>query len=133
MSYSSDSVILEILKLYDMNDEHKIPKKVQLTNASDQTTVFESEYAKVESSCSDLQVTNVLLPQKLFNNAEKSCIECFQQLHSHLLVLLEGTGFKMGFERAFATLFGQDVEDFTDTMILNLDQLLQQLVHKIQT
>lgn len=33
----------------------------------------------------------------------------------------------MGFERAFATLFGQDVQTFTDTMILNLDQLQQQL------
>lgn len=33
----------------------------------------------------------------------------------------------MGFERAFATLFGQDVQNFTDTMILNLDQLQQQL------
>jgi hypothetical protein len=33
----------------------------------------------------------------------------------------------MEFERAFATLFGQDVQNFTDTMILNLDQLQQQL------
>jgi hypothetical protein len=110
-----------------MDDEHKIPKKVQLTNASDQTTVFKSEYAEMESSCSHYQEEEFLQSQKVFNNAEKSCIECFRQLHSHLSVLLEGTGFKMGFERAFATLFGQDVEDFTDTMILNLDQLQQQL------
>ena len=33
----------------------------------------------------------------------------------------------MGFERAFATLFGQDVQTFTCKMILNLDQLQQQL------
>ena len=33
----------------------------------------------------------------------------------------------MGFTHAFATLFGQDVQIFTDTMILNLDQLQQQL------
>ena len=33
----------------------------------------------------------------------------------------------MGFERAFITLFGQDVQTFTDIMILNLDQLRQQL------
>lgn len=64
---------------------------------------------------------------KLFDNAKDCCIECFQQLHSHLSVLLEGTGFKMGMERAFATLFGQDVQTFTCTMILNLDQLQQQL------
>ena len=127
MYTNSDSVISEILKLYDMNDEHKIPNKVQLTNASDQPTVFKSEYAEMESSCSNSQEKEFLQPQKLFNNVEKSCIECFQQLHSHLSVLLEGTGFKMGFERAFATLFGQDAETFTDTMILNLDQLQQQL------
>ena len=66
-------------------------------------------------------------PLKLLDDAKDCCIECFQQLHSHLSALLEGTGFKMGFERAFATLFGQDVQTFTDTMILNLDQLRQQL------
>jgi hypothetical protein len=66
-------------------------------------------------------------PQKLLDNAKDSCIECFQQLHSHLWVLLEGTGFKMGFNRAFATLFGQDGQTFTGTMILNLDQLQKQL------
>jgi hypothetical protein len=62
-------------------------------------------------------------PQKLLDNAKDCCIKCFQQLHSHLSVLLEGTGFKMGYERAFVTLFGQDVQTFTCTMILYLDQL----------
>lgn len=37
----------------------------------------------------------------------------------------------MGFERAFMTLFGQDVQSFTEIMILNLDQLRQQLVRKV--
>lgn len=78
-------------------------------------------------SCSNSQVEEFHQSLKLLDNAKDCCIECFQQLHSHLSVLLEGNGFKMGFERAFATLFGQDVQAFTDTMILNLDQLRQQL------
>ena len=110
-----------------MVDEHKIPNKVQLTNVLEQTTVFESEYANMKSLCSISQDNELHQPLKLLDNAKDSCIECFRQLHSHLSVLLEGTGFKMGFERAFATLFGQDVQTFTDTMILNLDQLQQQL------
>ncbi|GKC95960.1 hypothetical protein Tco_1161402 [Tanacetum coccineum] len=55
----------------------------------------------------------------------------FQQLHSHLKLLsnnyLKGTRTESGFKRAFATLFGQDVESFTGTMFLNMDQLEKQL------
>jgi hypothetical protein len=83
----------------------------------------------IMSTTSDsVRSENVLhQPLKLCDNAKDCCIECFQQLHSHLSVLLEGIGFKMGFERAFATLFGQNVQTFTGTMTLNLDQLKQQL------
>nr|GEV49123.1 reverse transcriptase domain-containing protein [Tanacetum cinerariifolium] len=38
-----------------------------------------------------------------------------------------GTRTKCGFKRAFAILFGQDVETFTGTMFLNMDQLEKQL------
>ncbi|GJS85703.1 hypothetical protein Tco_0752244 [Tanacetum coccineum] len=55
----------------------------------------------------------------------------FRQLHSHLKLLsnndLKGTRTECGFKRAFATLFGQDVETFTDTMLLNMDQLEKKL------
>ncbi|GJW90074.1 hypothetical protein Tco_0167627 [Tanacetum coccineum] len=58
----------------------------------------------------------------------------FQQLHSHLKLLsnndLKGTQTESGFKRAFATLFGQDVETFTGTMFLNMDQLEKQLDNK---
>ncbi|GJV81259.1 MAK10-like protein [Tanacetum coccineum] len=40
---------------------------------------------------------------------------------------LKGTGTEGGFERAFASLFDQDVQTFTGTMLLNLDQLEKQL------
>ncbi|GKE88102.1 hypothetical protein Tco_1565577 [Tanacetum coccineum] len=55
----------------------------------------------------------------------------FRQLHSNLKLLsnndLKGTQTECGFKRAFATLFGQDVETFTGIMFLNKDQLEKQL------
>ncbi|GJU76185.1 hypothetical protein Tco_1273255 [Tanacetum coccineum] len=55
----------------------------------------------------------------------------FRQLHSHLKLLsnndLQGTRTESGFKRAFATLLGQDIETFTGTMFLNVDQLEKQL------
>ncbi|GJU85797.1 hypothetical protein Tco_1293343 [Tanacetum coccineum] len=55
----------------------------------------------------------------------------FRRLHSHLKLLsnndLKSTRTEEGFKRAFATLFRQDVEIFTGTMFLNVDQLEKQL------
>ncbi|GJV19692.1 hypothetical protein Tco_1368712 [Tanacetum coccineum] len=55
----------------------------------------------------------------------------FRLLYSHLKLLskndLKGTRTEYGFKRAFATLFGQDLETFTGTMFLNMDQLEKQL------
>ncbi|GJV69121.1 hypothetical protein Tco_1484630 [Tanacetum coccineum] len=55
----------------------------------------------------------------------------FRRLHSHLKHLLnndlKGTRTEYGFKRAFATLSGQDLETFTGTMFLNMDQLEKQL------
>ncbi|GJT25026.1 hypothetical protein Tco_0894963 [Tanacetum coccineum] len=55
----------------------------------------------------------------------------FRKLHSHLKLLshnkLKGTRTESGFKRAFATLFGQDVETFIGTMFLNVDQLEKKL------
>ena len=121
MSNSPDTVISETLKLCDVIDDHKISDKAQ------QTYGFESDIARMESLCSNSQERLFQQPQQVLHNANESCIECFRQLHSHLSVLLEGTGFKMGFERAFTTLFGQDVQTFTVKMALYLDQLEQQL------
>ncbi|GKE97959.1 hypothetical protein Tco_0021310 [Tanacetum coccineum] len=80
------------------------------------------------SSCSNSEEQNM---QKIQDNAKQSCMVSFQQLHSHLKLLLnndlKGTRTESGFKRAFATLFGQDVETFTGTMFLNMDQLEKQL------
>ncbi|GJW94039.1 hypothetical protein Tco_0173711 [Tanacetum coccineum] len=58
-------------------------------------------------------------------------MESFLLLHSHLKVLsindLKRPGSKGGYEREFASLFDQDVQTFTSTMLLNLDLLEKQL------
>ncbi|GJW47350.1 hypothetical protein Tco_0078996 [Tanacetum coccineum] len=63
------------------------------------------------------------------DKAKESCMAYFRLLHSFLQVLsynkLKING---GFERAFETLFEQDVQTFTCSMLLNLDQLEKQLV-----
>ncbi|GJV54872.1 retrovirus-related pol polyprotein from transposon TNT 1-94 [Tanacetum coccineum] len=55
----------------------------------------------------------------------------YTTLHSHLQVLskdgLKGTRIEHGFKREFMSLFGQDVDTFTSTMLLNIDQLQKQL------
>ncbi|GKD87544.1 hypothetical protein Tco_1358698, partial [Tanacetum coccineum] len=80
------------------------------------------------SSCSNSEEQQM---QQIQDKAKKSCMVSFRQLHSHLKLLsnndLQGTRTESGFKRAFATLFGQDIETFTGTMFLNVDQLEKQL------
>ncbi|GJS97359.1 hypothetical protein Tco_0804327 [Tanacetum coccineum] len=72
--------------------------------------------------------------QQIQDKAKKSCMVSFRQLHSHLKLLsnndLKGTRTESGFNRSFATLFGQDLETFTGTMFLNVDQLEKKLDNK---
>ncbi|GJV83928.1 hypothetical protein Tco_1523826 [Tanacetum coccineum] len=83
------------------------------------------------SSCLNSKEQQMLQIQ---DKAKKSCMVSFQQLHLHLKLLsnndLKGTRTESGFKRAFATLFGQDLETFTGTMFLNMDQLEKQLDNK---
>ncbi|GKD34457.1 hypothetical protein Tco_1249966, partial [Tanacetum coccineum] len=55
----------------------------------------------------------------------------FRSLHSHIQVLskadLKGTHIEHGFRREFMSIFGQDADTFTSTMLLNVDQLQKQL------
>ncbi|GJU96983.1 hypothetical protein Tco_1326254 [Tanacetum coccineum] len=80
------------------------------------------------SSCSNSEEQQM---QQIQDKAKKSCMVSFRQLYSHLKLLsnndLKGTRTECGFKRAFTTLFGQDVETFTGTMFLNMDQLEKQL------
>ncbi|GJX87782.1 hypothetical protein Tco_0339796 [Tanacetum coccineum] len=65
------------------------------------------------------------------SKAKERCMAYFRSLHSHLQVLLKddlkGTRIEHGFKRAFMSLFGQDVDTFTRTMLLNVDRLQKQL------
>ncbi|GJX28293.1 hypothetical protein Tco_0236372 [Tanacetum coccineum] len=65
------------------------------------------------------------------DKAKESCMISFRLLHSHLKALsnndLKGTRIEGCFEWAFVALFDQDVQTFTGSMLLNLDQLEQQL------
>ncbi|GJU52771.1 hypothetical protein Tco_1226485 [Tanacetum coccineum] len=65
------------------------------------------------------------------SKSKERCMAYFRSLHSHLQVLskedLKGTRIEHGFKRAFMSLFGQDANTFTSTMLLNVDQLQKQL------
>ncbi|GKE34987.1 hypothetical protein Tco_1454309 [Tanacetum coccineum] len=80
------------------------------------------------SSCSNSEEHQM---QQIQVKSKKSSMVSFRLLHSHLKLLsnndLKGTRTECGFKRAFATLFGQDVETFIGTMFLNMDQLEKQL------
>ncbi|GKC25007.1 integrase, catalytic region, zinc finger, CCHC-type containing protein, partial [Tanacetum coccineum] len=73
----------------------------------------------------------ILLEKLLEDIGQLECLERPRVLHSNLKLLsnndLKRTRTECGFKRAFATLFGQDVETFTSTMFLNVDQLEKQL------
>ncbi|GJY86910.1 hypothetical protein Tco_0500936 [Tanacetum coccineum] len=80
------------------------------------------------SSCSNSEQQQMQLVQ---DKAKRSCMVFFRLLHLHLKLLsnndLKGTRTEREFIRAFAKLFGQDVETFTGTMFLNVDQQENQL------
>ncbi|GJW21967.1 hypothetical protein Tco_0032589 [Tanacetum coccineum] len=80
------------------------------------------------SSCSNSEEQQM---QQIQDKAKKSCMVSFRQLHLHLKLLSNNdskrTRTECGFKRAFAILFSQDVETFTGTMLLNMDQLEKQL------
>ncbi|GJU74894.1 retrovirus-related pol polyprotein from transposon TNT 1-94 [Tanacetum coccineum] len=69
--------------------------------------------------------------QQMQDKAKESCMISFRLLHSHLKALsnndLKGTRIEGCFERAFMALFDQDVQTFTGSMLLNLNQLEHQL------
>ncbi|GKC57530.1 hypothetical protein Tco_1085128 [Tanacetum coccineum] len=85
----------------------------------------------MESLNSNSQERELHQLQQMQHKAKESCMKSFRLIHSHLKVLsindLKRPGSKGGYEWAFASLFDQDVQTFTSTMLLNLDQLKKQL------
>ncbi|GJT95868.1 hypothetical protein Tco_1091386 [Tanacetum coccineum] len=80
-----------------------------------------------ECTVQEVKASNAISEDK----AQECCMVSFRLLHSHLKLLsnndLKGARTEYGFKRAFATLFSQDLETFTGTMFLNMDQLEKQL------
>ncbi|GKD07270.1 hypothetical protein Tco_1186955 [Tanacetum coccineum] len=80
-------------------------------------------------SCSELKDVHAI--KYKMSKTKERCMAYFRSLHSHLQVLskdnLKGTRIEHGFKRAFMSLFGQDADTFTSTMLLNVDQLQKQL------
>ncbi|GJT01865.1 hypothetical protein Tco_0823034 [Tanacetum coccineum] len=85
----------------------------------------------VKESSLDSTTKDVHAIKYKMSKAKEKCMAYFRSLHSHLQVLskedLKGTRIEHGFKRAFMSLFGQDVDTFTSTMLLNVDQLQKQL------
>ncbi|GJV78549.1 hypothetical protein Tco_1514419 [Tanacetum coccineum] len=85
----------------------------------------------VKESSLDSATKDVHAIKYKMSKAKERCMAYFRSLHSHLQVLskkdLKRTRIEHGFKRAFMSLFGQDNDTFTSTMLLNVDQLQKQL------
>ncbi|GKA07711.1 hypothetical protein Tco_0686935 [Tanacetum coccineum] len=92
----------------------------------------ETASSKLVKECSlNSETKDVHAIKYKMSKAKERCMAYFRSLHSHLQVLskddLKGTRIEHGFKREFMSLFGQDVDTFTRTMLLNVDQLQKQL------
>ncbi|GJT00396.1 hypothetical protein Tco_0821565 [Tanacetum coccineum] len=100
------------------------------TNKEDSNSETASSKS-VKKSSLDSATKDVHAIKYKMSKAKERCMAYFRSLHLHLQVLskeyLKGTRIEHGFKRAFMSLFGQDVDTFTSTMLLNVDQLQKQL------
>ncbi|GJW40203.1 hypothetical protein Tco_0066048 [Tanacetum coccineum] len=85
----------------------------------------------VKESSLNFETKDVHVIKYKMSKAKERCLAYFRSLHLHLQVLskeeLKGTRIEHRFKRAFISLFGQDADTFTSTMLLNVDQLQKQL------
>nr|GEU65795.1 hypothetical protein [Tanacetum cinerariifolium] len=105
---------------------------IQNTCSEKEDTNSETASSKsVKESILDSATKDVHEIKYKMSEAKERCMAYFRSLHSHLQVLskedLKGTRIEHGFKRAFVSLFGQDANTFTSTMLLNIDQLQKQL------
>ncbi|GJX70614.1 hypothetical protein Tco_0307785 [Tanacetum coccineum] len=96
-------------------------------NSNSETALSKS----VKESSSNSKTKDVHAIKYKMSKAKERCMAYFHSLHSHLQVLsnedLKGSRIKHEFQRAFMSLFGQDDDTFTSTMLLNVDQLQKKL------
>ncbi|GKC52345.1 hypothetical protein Tco_1075090 [Tanacetum coccineum] len=85
----------------------------------------------VKESSLNSEIKDVHAIKYKMSKSKERCMAYFRSLHSHLQVLskedLKGTRIEHGFKQAFMSLFGQDANTFTSTMLLNVDQPQNQL------
>ncbi|GJQ92366.1 hypothetical protein Tco_0003505 [Tanacetum coccineum] len=120
--------------------QQRTPQVLKQKNCHSKNTLSEKETvipedlasSKLVKECSlNSETKDVHAIKYKMSKAKERCMAYFRSLHSHLQVLskddLKGTRIEYGFKRAFMSLFGQDVDTFTSTMLLNVDQLQKQL------
>nr|GFD01269.1 hypothetical protein [Tanacetum cinerariifolium] len=137
--------LLKQKKLMQTREDHSNPIRamnvdsLKVDSVVIQNTCYETEDSNsetassksVEESSLDSATKYVHAIKYKLSKAKERCMAYYRSLHSHLQVLsnqdLQGTHIEHGFKRAFMSLFGQDVDTFTSTMLLNVDQLQKQL------
>ncbi|GJW03791.1 hypothetical protein Tco_1562647 [Tanacetum coccineum] len=105
---------------------------IQNTCSEKEDSNSETASSKLVKECSlNSETKDVHAIKYKMSKAKERCMAYFRSLHSHLQVLskadLKGTHVEHGFRREFMSIFGQDVDTFTRTMLLNVDQLQKQL------
>ncbi|GJX07809.1 hypothetical protein Tco_0195741 [Tanacetum coccineum] len=105
---------------------------IQNTCSEKEDSNSETASSKLVKECSlNSETKDVHAIKYKMSKAKERCMTYFRSLHSHIQVLskedLKSTRIEHGFKRAFMSLFGQDNETFTSTMLLNVDQLQKQL------
>ncbi|GKE03740.1 hypothetical protein Tco_1395758 [Tanacetum coccineum] len=90
-----------------------------------------------QTDCQTILTKVITMFENAFNSEFKERIQKYTRFNAHsfqdvMIFLskedLKGTRIEHGFKRAFISLFGQDADTFTSTMLLNVDQLQKQLV-----
>ncbi|GJT48092.1 hypothetical protein Tco_0974249 [Tanacetum coccineum] len=107
---------------------------VLIQNTCSEKEVSDSETASsksVKESSLNSETKYVHAIKYKMSKAKERYMTYFRSLQSHLQVLskkdLKGTRIEHGFKQAFMSLFDQDNDTFTSTMLLNLDQLHKKL------
>nr|GEU69350.1 hypothetical protein [Tanacetum cinerariifolium] len=137
--------LLKQKKLMQTQEDHSNPipalnvDSLKVDSIVIQNTCYEKEYSNSETASSksvkessmDSATKDVHAIKYKMSKAKERHMTYFRSLHSHLQVLskedLKGSRIEHGFKRAFMSLFGQDADTFTSTMLLNVDRLQKQL------
>ncbi|GJS01703.1 hypothetical protein Tco_0318211 [Tanacetum coccineum] len=115
------------------SDSLKVDLVVKQNSCSEkEDSNSETASSKSAKECSlNSETQDVHAIKYKMSKAKERCMAYFRSLHSHLQVLSKGdskgTRIEHGFKQEFMSLFGQDVDTFTRTMLLNADQLQKQL------